>query len=73
LIAQVKDTTYTVPLDFRPPENAPHAFEWFIVPVAQVGVLNDGTPIFIPGGPASGRQIFIWFGGSTQAQSTPEP
>lgn len=71
VVSEVKETEYNVPLDLKPTGSQPHVFQWFVVPVAQVGVRPDGTPIFNLGGPASNSQLFSWAGESPQV--TPGP
>jgi hypothetical protein len=74
-VTEVKDTRLIVPESLRPNDNTPHAYEWFLVPVAQIGVSENGDPIYQPGGPVSEHQIFIWSssGGGSTVQSTPTP
>jgi len=72
LVAEVKDTKFVVPTSMRPTDDLPHAFEWFVVPVAQIGVSEDGEPIYQAGGPVSTHQVFIWVG-SPSISTTPTP
>jgi hypothetical protein len=71
LIVEVKDSTYILPTEYRPTSIQPHAFEWFVSTVTQVGQQEDGTRIFINAGPASEQRVFIWSGSTSQA--TPAP
>jgi len=71
LVDEVIDTKYIVPVSFRPNESSPHVFRWSVVPVAQVGVDEDGEPVWVPGGPVSGSWAFTWSGAAPQ--STPQP
>ncbi len=76
-IGHVKDTTFTVPANFRPSTGQPHVFSWQVVPVAQIGVDADGLPVYIAGGPSSEMRFFSWNGGAgggpPAATATPSP
>lgn len=72
LVSEVRDTRLIVPEALRPNDQTPHAFEWFVVPVAQIGVSESGDPIYQAGGPVSEHQIFIWTS-SGEALETPTP
>lgn len=65
-VAYALDTSYIVPLELRPSGNTPHIFRWYVVSVAQVGTDEEGSPVWIPGGPASGERVFSWSGGTAQ-------
>lgn len=69
LTVEVKDTRFNLPLSLRPSESRPHIFEWQVVVVAQIGVKEDGSPIFVSGGSASEKKVFSWSGGT----GTPSP
>lgn len=65
LTAVVQDTKFNVPASLRPSESKPHIFEWFVTTVAQVGVAEDGSPVYASGGATSNTQTFSWSGGSS--------
>ena len=67
----VTDTKYILPESLRPEDNTPHIFRWTVVPVAQIGVNEDGTPRYRNGGPSSQPSYFSWVG--TPPQTTQEP
>lgn len=67
----VKDTKFIVPISFRPVDNQPHIYMWSVVPVAQVGVDEDGNPQYLDGGARSESNYFSWIGGP--AEPTAEP
>lgn len=69
----VKDTKFTVPTVFRPTDGQPHIFRWFVVPVAQISVDNDGLPVYRLGGPISESRVFSWGSGSGASAATPTP
>lgn len=71
-IGHVKDTTFTVPANFRPTASQPHIFSWQVVPVAQIGVDADGLPVYIAGGPSSEMRFFTW-NGSAGSGAAPAP
>lgn len=71
IVAEVKETEYNVPIELKPKEDQIHVYQWYVVPVAQIGVRPDGTPIFILGGPTSDSQIFSWAGQAPEG--TPGP
>ncbi len=73
IIAYVTETEFSVPVSLRPSDNRPHIFKWQVVPVAQVGVKADGTPLFVIGGPPSISLSFTWSGDSQPAQPTATP
>lgn len=56
------DTRYIVPESLRPTSNDPHIFRWYVVPVAQIGTDEAGSPIWMPGGPVSDERVFSWSG-----------
>lgn len=63
--AVVQDTKINLPVSLRPTDNTPHVFEWRVTTVAQVGVAEDGSPIYAPGGGTSDGRTFTWSGGSS--------
>ena len=71
MVDQVTDTKFIVPDSFRQGDSSPHVFRWFVVPVAQRGVDEDGLPVWEPGGPPSTTWVFTWSGSAPQ--QTPQP
>ncbi|MEX2162376.1 MAG: LysM peptidoglycan-binding domain-containing protein [Anaerolineales bacterium] len=70
IIDEVKDTSFIVPISFRPTDGRPHIFRWFVVPVAQIGVDVEGLPVFLTGGPVSEERVFSWSGSGVAATPT---
>ena len=71
IVDEVKDTSYIVPVSFRPADGKPHVFNWSVVPVAQIGVDADGLPVYVNGGPASQLRVFTWSGSGATATFPP--
>jgi len=71
LVETVKDTKFIVPTTFRPTDNQPHIFMWTVISVAQIGVDEDGNPVYREGGARSEPNLFSWVG--TASQTTPVP
>jgi LysM repeat protein len=71
LMVAVTDTKFIVPEELRPTDNTPHIFRWSVVPVAQVGINEDGSPRYREGGPSSQPSYFSWVG--APPQNTPQP
>jgi LysM repeat protein len=71
LTVSVEDTKYVIPRSMRPTDDSPHIFRWSVVPVAQVGVDEDGTPRYRESGPPSSFGYFSWLGGTLSR--TPQP
>jgi len=67
----VTDTKYIVPSSFRPKDNVAHVMRWWVIPVLQSGVNEQGQPIWIASGAASERRVFTWVG--VAVQGTPNP
>jgi LysM repeat protein/ribosomal protein L40E len=67
----VTDTKYIVPTSFRPRDNVAHVMRWWVVPVLQSGVDEQGQPIWIASGATSERRVFTWVG--VAVQGTPNP
>lgn len=67
----VTDTKYIVPSSFRPRDNVAHVMRWWVVPVLQSGVDEQGQPIWIASGAASERRVFTWVG--VAVEGTPNP
>ncbi|MCB0118493.1 MAG: LysM peptidoglycan-binding domain-containing protein [Anaerolineales bacterium] len=58
----VTDTKYIVPTSFRPKDNVAHVMRWWVVPVLQSGVDEQGQPIWIASGATSEKRVFTWVG-----------
>ncbi len=67
----VTDTKYIVPTSFRPNDNVAHVMRWWVVPVRQTGVDDQGQPIWTSSGTASDKRVFTWVG--VAVQGTPNP
>ncbi|GJQ34829.1 MAG: hypothetical protein JETCAE01_08390 [Anaerolineaceae bacterium] len=67
----VTDTKYIVPTTFRPRDNVAHVMRWWVVPVLQSGVDEQGQPIWIASGATSEKRVFTWVG--VAVQGTPNP
>lgn len=67
----VTDTKYIVPTSFRPNDNVAHVMRWWVVPVRQAGVDDDGQPIWVASGAVSEKRVFTWVG--VAVQGTPNP
>ena len=57
-----KETNFTLPESLRPTDELPHVFQWFVVPVAQIGADVNGDPFYTNGGPVSDTWVFTWTG-----------
>jgi LysM repeat protein len=62
LVDEVTDTKYIIPESMRPGESKPHVFRWYVVPVAQISVDEEGNPVWVPGGATSATWAFTWSG-----------
>lgn len=71
IVAEVTDTKFVVPMSMRPSEDVPHSFQWFVIPVINIGVNQEGETVYAANGPVSVSQYFTWSGGVPQ--STPIP
>jgi LysM repeat protein len=67
----VTDTKYIIPTSFRPDDTVAHVMRWWIIPVRQSGVDDQGQPIWVPAGAASDKRVFTWIGAAVPA--TPGP
>lgn len=67
----VTDTKYIVPTTFRPRDNVAHVMRWWVVPVLQSGVDEQGQPIWIASGATSEKRVFTWVG--VAVEGTPNP
>lgn len=67
LVEYVTDTKFIVPANFRPTDNLPHAFRWFVVPVRPAGQTREGQPIWEPAGSVSVNRVIVWMGSGGSA------
>lgn len=67
----VTDTKYIVPTSFRPNDNVAHVMRWWVIPVRQTGVDDEGQPVWSASGATSERRVFTWVG--VAVQGTPNP
>ena len=67
----VTDTKYIVPTSFRPKDNVAHVLRWWVTPVRQAGVDDQGQPIWVSSGAISDKRVFTWVG--VAVQGTPNP
>ncbi|NWF62685.1 MAG: LysM peptidoglycan-binding domain-containing protein [Chloroflexi bacterium] len=67
----VTDTKYIVPTSFRPRDNVAHVMRWWVIPVLQSGVDEQGQPIWIASGASSEKRVFTWVGAAVEG--TPNP
>lgn len=67
----VTDTKYIVPTTFRPRDNVAHVMRWWVVPVRQAGVDDQGQPVWVTSGAISDKRVFTWVG--VAVQGTPNP
>jgi len=70
IVDYVLDTKYIVPTTFRPTDGRAHVYRWWVQPVRQVGVDENGLPVYEPAGAASQPRVFSWIGAG---QGTPQP
>ena len=71
ILVTIEETnSFELPNDFRPNDNTTHIMEWSVLTVAQIGNQENGSPIYIPGSPASNSRTFGW---ASPIQVTPEP
>lgn len=67
----VTNTTFVVPVSFRPSESLPHIMAWWVSTVRQTGANPSGSPVYASAGPASSRRHFTWSGAAIGATPTP--
>ncbi len=67
----VTDTKYIVPTSFRPSDTVAHVLRWWVIPVRQSGVDDEGKPIWVSSGASSEKRVFTWAG--ITVQGTPKP
>jgi LysM repeat protein len=71
ILEYVTDTSFIIPTSFRPNDSVAHVMRWWVVPVRQTGMDEQGNPIWSPAGAASEKRVFTWIG--VVAPSTPVP
>jgi len=71
IVDYVTDTSFIIPTTFRPNDNVAHIMRWWVVPVRQTGVDDQGQPIWTPAGAASEKRVFTWIG--AVIENTPAP
>ena len=71
IVDYVTDTKYLIPTSFRPNDSVAHVMRWWVVPVRQTGVDDQGHSIWTPAGAASEKRVFTWTGVVTP--NTPAP
>ncbi len=69
-VAYVLDTKYILPGAFRPNDTVSHIIRWTVETVRQVGVDEDGLPVYQSAGAVSTPRVFSWTGA---APSTTTP
>jgi len=62
IVDYVTDTKYLIPTTFRPNDSVAHVMRWWVIPVRQTGVDDQGQPIWTPAGAASEKRVFTWIG-----------
>jgi LysM repeat protein len=67
----VTDTKFIVPTTFRPNDNLPHVFRWWVTTVRQNGVDEQGQPIYDSAGEISDERVFTWVGVAVEDTPTP--
>ena len=67
----VTDTKYIVPTSFRPKDTVADVLRWWVTPVRQAGVDDQGQPIWVAAGAVSDKRVFTWVG--VAVQGTPNP
>ena len=68
-VAYVADTKYILPESFKPTDSVAHIIRWTVQTVRQVGVDEDGLPVYEPAGTISIPRVFSWTGAA--ASTTP--
>ncbi len=71
IVSYVRDTAFVVPTDFRALDSTPHIYKWTVMAVRQIGVDDDGEPIWESGGAISEPRVFTWMSSGTQPTATP--
>jgi LysM repeat protein len=71
IVNYVTDTKFIIDASFRPNDTVAHVMRWWVVPVRQTGVDDQGQPIWSPAGAASEKRVFTWIG--VVSPATPGP
>jgi LysM repeat protein len=71
LVDYVSDTKYIIPPSFRPKDNLPHIFRWWIGTARQTGSDDQGQPIWTSAGALSLQRVFSWQGVALEPTPTP--
>ena len=71
IVDYVTDTKYLIPVTFRPNDSVAHVMRWWVIPVRQTGVDDQGNPIWTPAGAPSEKRVFTWIGVITPGTSVP--
>jgi LysM repeat protein/ribosomal protein L40E len=71
LVGYVTDTKFIVPTSFRPNDNIPHVFRWFVQTVRQTGTDEQGQPIYSSAGDPSDQRVFSWTGVASSGTKAP--
>jgi LysM repeat protein/ribosomal protein L40E len=71
IIEYVTDTKFIVPASFRPNDNVPHVFRWWVTTVRQTSTDEQGQPVYTSAGTQSMQRVFSWQGVTPQGTPTP--
>lgn len=71
IVDYVTDTKFIVPASFRPKDNTPHIFRWWVSTVRQSGTDDQGQYIWANAGANSLQRVFSWQGIAPAATPTP--
>ena len=71
LTENVTDTKFIIPTSFRPNDDLPHVFRWWVTTVRQNGVDEQGQPVYDSAGALSDKRVFTWVG--VAVGNTPSP
>jgi LysM repeat protein len=72
MVEYTTDTKQTIPGTFRPNDNQPHVYRWWVATVRQVDIDEDGDPIWETAGASSTIRVFAWTG-EAAPEVTPTP
>jgi len=67
----VTDTKFNVPNSFLINDSVPHVIRWWVTPVRQTGVDDEGNPVWESAGAVSDTRVFSWTG--VPVAATPQP
>ncbi|MBN2046787.1 MAG: LysM peptidoglycan-binding domain-containing protein [Anaerolineaceae bacterium] len=62
IVEYVNNTKFIIPETMRPSDNVPHIFRWWVVPVRQIGIDENGVATWDTAGAASDQRVFSWWG-----------